>query len=52
MKYDHPMQVTQKQYEDVIDQFSGMIAHRIANGKYYIKIWDMRFKHSIQKLLT
>jgi len=38
LKYDTPMLVPESLYNRLVDEFSGDIAHRSANGKFYVKI--------------
>ena len=38
LKYNVPYEVTRTQYNMVIREYSGVCAHRIANGKYWIKM--------------
>ena len=52
IKYDTPIEVSKEQYKRLIIQFAGVIAHRNENGRYWIKIWLMRFKEKLQHALT
>jgi len=51
LQYDIPVEVTEKQYRAVKSEFGGIIAHRKENGKYYIKLWLMRFKSLLEQSL-
>lgn len=50
LEYDIPVEVKQNQYRRLVKYFPGIIAHRRSEGKYYIKLWDMRFKKIVEKL--
>lgn len=43
VKIDEEIEVTQQQYEKAVSEFSGFIAHRFENGKFFIKIWSLRY---------
>lgn len=49
--YDQPIEVTEKQYRPIIREFSGLIAHRTENGKFWIKLWIMRYREQLEKRL-
>lgn len=52
IKYDEIIEVSQKQYQWVIRNYAGAIAHRIENDKYYIKLWVMSYKTDLIKDLN
>jgi hypothetical protein len=52
IKYDTPIEVTENQYNFLINKFAGIIAFRKdAEGKYWIKLWIMQYKHILEKYL-
>ena len=52
IKYDVPIEVTKSQYEILMNDCSGIVAGRIEDGKYYIKVWLMRYKDMVTKILN
>ena len=51
IKYDVPIEVTQKQYNSIMNSCCGVVAGREADGKYYIKVWHMVYVHEVRKHL-
>jgi hypothetical protein len=51
LRYDIPIEVTQEQYKHLNVKYAGAIAHREFQGKFYIKIWDMRYEKIIAQYL-
>ena len=51
IKYDVSIEVTKTQYLYCIVQFSGAIAHREFDNKFYIKVWDLTYAKQIKKYL-
>ena len=49
--YDTPIEVNQKQYNVCMNTLSGIVAGRVSDGKYYIKVLWMRYKKSVQQTL-
>jgi len=52
VKYDKPIEVSASKYSLLIKLFSGEIAGRISEGKYFIKVWDMINKQEIERILN
>ena len=50
--YNIPIEVNQKQYNVCMNTLSGIVAGRVADGKYYIKVLLMRYKKNIKRLLN
>ena len=50
--YDTPIEVTREQYEKLKVVFAEIVAHREENGKYWIKLWDVRFKKELEEYLN
>lgn len=51
IKYDVPIEVTSRKYVEIMRMFSGCVAGRTENGKYYIKVWFMKYADMIKKQL-
>lgn len=53
LQYDVEVEVTRAQYQRLTKYFPGVICHRrdLQAGKYYIKLWDMRRKEQVEKML-
>lgn len=53
MQYDKEIEITKKQYDVVIREFTGIIAHRQEGDKFFIKLWFLKFRKALQtKLLS
>jgi len=52
IEYDKPIEVTKKQYYRIIKALPGIVAHRKSEGRYYVKLWVMRYKHTLKRLLS
>jgi hypothetical protein len=50
--YNTPIEVNQKQYNVCMNTLSGIVAGRVSDGKYYIKVLWMRYKKSVQQVLN
>jgi hypothetical protein len=50
--YNTPIEVNQRQYNVCMNTLSGIVAGRISDGKYYIKVWLMGYKKSVQQVLN
>ena len=44
---DQEIEVTKDQYNSLRKNFSGIIAHRHKDDKYYIKIWYSKYEQLI-----
>lgn len=51
IKYDTPIEVTEKQYRNLMEECDGVVAGRIENGKYYIKVWLMKYVDQVNRML-
>lgn len=51
VKYDVPIEVSQDNYNKIVRNYSGRIAHRTEDGKYFIKVWDMSCAREISRLV-
>lgn len=43
IKYDTPIEVTAVQYARLMNKCGGLIAGQKKDGKYYIKVWMMKY---------
>ena len=51
IQYDKPIQVSEDKYRFLMNKFCGIIAGRVDNGKFYIKVWLMKYAPIIEKYL-
>lgn len=51
IRYNVPIEVTQRQYSICMSALSGIVAGRVEDGKYYIKVFLMKYKKEVQKVL-
>lgn len=51
IKYDTPIEVSEKQYRHIMKEFAGLVAGRVDKGKYYIKVWGMKYAPMIAHVL-
>lgn len=49
--YNTPIEVTQKQYNVCMNTLSGIVAGRVDDGKYYIKVLLMKYKKQVNQVL-
>lgn len=52
VKYDTPIEVTEKQYTEITRLLAGCVASKKEGGKYYIKLWLMQFKLKLEHYLN
>lgn len=54
MKIEHnkPFEVTERHYHKIMGNFGGVVAGQKVDGKYYIKVWLMRFVPHIEKVIN
>jgi hypothetical protein len=52
IKYDTPIEVSKKQYDIIINDFSGVVAHRTENGKYFVKVLLMKYSKFIKQIIN
>lgn len=52
IQLDKPIEVTESQYNYLMNVLSGIVAGRIDNGKYFIKIWHSHFINFVQQYLS
>lgn len=50
--YDVPIEVTKEQHSAIKSKLAGCIAHRIENGRYYIKLWLIQYKQDLLNILN
>lgn len=51
IEYNTSVEVTEKQYRELMNKFSGIIAGRSEDGKFYIKLWMMKYRFVIEEIL-
>ncbi len=51
IKYDTPIEVSEQQYKKISSEFGGIVATKKENGKYYIKVWVMKYAPYIEAIL-
>lgn len=51
IRYNVPIEVTQRQYNICMNNLSGIVAGRVDDDKYYIKIFLMKYKKEVQRVL-
>jgi hypothetical protein len=49
IKYNTPIEVTEKQYRKLMTECAGIVAGRKENGKYYIKVWLMKYAGYVRR---
>lgn len=52
MQYDRPFEVTKSQYEKVMNHCKGIVAGRISDDRYFIKLWLMSHRNYVQRVLN
>lgn len=50
--YDTPVEVPKNVYYKLMDEFAEIVAGSFIEGKYYIKLWDMRYKKELNNRLN
>lgn len=52
IKYNQEIEVSETKYNLCVKSFPMIIAHRKTNNKFFIKLWDMRYKEALKKVLS
>jgi hypothetical protein len=52
IKFDIPFEVTEKQYNDLLNKCAGIVAGQKRDGKFYIKVWLMNYAGYVRTFLT
>jgi hypothetical protein len=52
LKYDTPVEVSEKKYRELMNRCGGLIAGRQENGKFYIKLWMVKYKNDVEFVLN
>ena len=52
MKYDTPVEITKEQYNYLKVNYAGIVAHKNEDGRYWIKLWMMKYKDEIELFLN
>lgn len=51
IKYDTPIEVTEKQFTILMSTCGGIVAGRQEKGKFYIKVWFMKYVDHVKRIL-
>lgn len=51
IKFNTPIEVTEKQYRRIMSELKGVCAGKIEDGKYYVKVWLMSWSVNIKWIL-
>ena len=51
INYNVPIEVTEKQYNVLIKEMAGVIAHRQEDGKFYITCWLMSYAKHVKRII-
>ena len=51
IKYNIPIEVSQTQYNRLMNECDGIVAGRKEDGKYYIKVWLMKYVNYVKDIL-
>lgn len=51
IQYNVPFEVTKEQHNKLMINCAGIVTGREENGKYYIKVWLMKYKEHVEKIL-
>ncbi len=51
IKYNTPIEVTEKQYRTAMNELSGCIAGKIVDGKFFVKLWVMAYLKELKQIL-
>lgn len=49
--YNQPFEASQALYDKLRIRFKGIIAYRVENGKYYIKLWGIDYRKELEKFI-
>lgn len=52
IKYDTPTEVTEKQFKIIMTDLSGTCAGKKIDGKFFIKLWVMKYKQDILNIIN
>ncbi len=51
IQYDKQIEVTEKQYTTAMRELSGVVAGRMENGKFFIKLWIGSYSKELKRIL-
>jgi hypothetical protein len=51
IEYDKPFEVTENQYNVLMNRCSGIVAGRKEDGKFFIKCWMMKYSVYVKSVL-
>ena len=52
IEYDKPIEVSKKHYDKLMSDCAGIVAGREESGKFYIKVWLMKYVHYVKMILA
>ena len=52
IQYNQPIEVTKEQFTIIKKIYSGFVAFKEQNGKFYIKVWYMKIASKINQLIN
>ena len=52
IQYNQTIEVTKEQYTTIKKIYSGFVAFKEQNGKFYIKVWYMKIASKINQLIN
>ncbi len=51
INYNEPIEVTEAQYTNLMNKCRGIVAGQIEDGKFYIKVWMMKYVDHVKQFL-
>lgn len=52
IKYNTPIEVTEKQYRALLKEADGIVAGQESNGKFFIKVWLMKYTKLVREIIS
>jgi N-methylhydantoinase B/oxoprolinase/acetone carboxylase alpha subunit len=52
VKYNTPIEVTESQYNILMTDYSGIVAGRKEDGKFFVKCLIMKYANYVKKILS
>lgn len=52
IQYNQTIEVTELQYHYVMEKFAGIVAGREAHGKFFIRVWFMKYANNVAHVLN
>jgi len=51
IKYDQPIEVSEARYRAIMNLLGDKVAGREDSGKFYIKVWMMKYAYIVQRMI-